>query len=95
LPAETSIVGPFVFGASTHEIDFSSDAQFDNRSHMIEFCLEQGFVKNAFFDQDDEQLVTYRWVGTRHWERPFEFHKYAQMDFILINIPWKKSMKKH
>ena len=62
---------------------------------MIEFCLEQGFVKNAFFDQDDEQLVTYGWVGTRHWERPFEFHKYAQMDFILINIPWKKSMKKH
>ena len=94
LPTESSVIGPFTFGANTHEIDFLSDAQFENRSRLIEFCLERNMIiKNTFLQKAEEHLITYRAVGVRTWEPPFTFHKYAQMDYFLVNSPWKNSIQ--
>ena len=94
LPSETSVVGPFTFGAHSHDIDYLSDAQFDNRSRLLEFCLEWDFViKNTFFQKTQEQLITYRAVGVSTWEEPFNFNEYAQLDYILINSPWKNAIR--
>ena len=93
LPNERATIGPYTFGASTHELTFLSDRQLANRSNMVEFCLEHRLVvANTLFQQSTEHLVTYRSVGVSQWDHPFHFHKYAQLDSILVNSRWKSSI---
>ena len=90
LPRERAVIGPHTFGIGTQDLHYLSDRQLANRSNMVEFCLEHRLViPNTLFQKPPEQLVTYRAVGVPHWRPPFDFHKYAQLDFILINSPWK------
>ena len=61
---------------------------------MVEFCLEYGFVvSNTLFQKSDDHLVTYKSVGVKHWSPPWQLHKYAQMDYIVINNRWKNAIK--
>ena len=93
LPHETGSIGPYTFGASWTDLDFLSQAQLNNRARFVEFCLERKMVvKNTFFQKPDEQLLTYKAVGVQRWLPPWTLHKYAQMDFILINDKWKNSV---
>ena len=93
LPHETGSIGPFTFGASWADLDLLSQAQLNNRARFVEFCLEKKMVvKNTFFHKPDEQLITYKAVGVQRWLPPWTLHKYAQMDFILINDKWKNSV---
>ena len=85
LPHERAAIGPHTFGIGTQDLHYLSDRQLANRSNMVEFCLEHRLV----ISKPPEQLVTYRAVGVPDWRPPFDFHKYAQLDFILINSPWK------
>ena len=94
LPHESSAIGQFTLGAQTHDLDILSAAQLQNRSRMVEFCLEYGFVaSNTLFQKADDHLITYKSVGVKHWSPPWQLHKYAQMDYIVINNRWKNAIK--
>ena len=89
LPSESEVVGPYTLGASLADLDCLSQAQQDNRSRFIEFCLSRNMVaKNTFL----EQLVTYKSVGVKSWHPPWQLHKYAQMDFVVVNQKWKNAV---
>ena len=93
LPYETAAIGPYTLGALSHELDTLSDAQLENRSKFVEFCLSNQLVaKNTFFMKPEADLVTYRAVGVKTWQPPWQLHKYAQMDFVLINDKWKNAI---
>ena len=48
LPHETSCIGPYTFGIDRQDLDFLSDAQLENRSTFVQFCLENKFsVRNT------------------------------------------------
>ena len=92
LPHETC-VGPYTFGIERQDLDFLSDAQLENRFKFVEFCLENQFVvKNTFFCKPEAELVTYRSVGVKDWSPPWHPHQYSQMDYILVNEPWKNGI---
>ena len=94
LPSESEVVGPYTLGASLADLDCLSQAQQDNRSRFIEFCLARNMVvKNTFFQKSDEQLVAYKSVGVKSWHPPWQLHKYAQMDVVLINQKWKNAVE--
>ena len=60
---------------------------------MVEFCLEHGLVvANTLFQKSPEHLVAYLSGGVSQWGHPFHFHKYAQLDFMLVNSRWKNSI---
>ena len=93
LPHESDAVGPYTLGASEYELDFLSDAQLESRSKFVEFCLNRRFVvRNTFFQKPDGKLVTFKGAGVRMWQPPWQLHKYGQMDFLLVNDPWKNAV---
>ena len=47
---------------------------------------------NIFFEKPAEQLVTYKVAGVKEWKLPWQIHKFAQMDFFLINSKWQNSI---
>ena len=94
LPHESCAAGPYTLGTENYDLDYLSPAQFANRSRMLEFCVANGFVaSNTFFQKSDEQLVTHKAVGVKHWSAPWQLHKYAQMDYVLINNRWKNAIR--
>ena len=94
LPHESTAIGPHTLGASWADLDSLSPAQVNNRSRLVDFCLSRNMVvSNTFFQKPQEQLVTYRAVGVKKWEPPWQLHKYAQMDFILVNHKWRNAIK--
>ena len=50
-------------------------------------------AKNTFLQKPPEQLITYKAVGVKTWLSPWTLHKYAQMDYTLVNHRWKNSIK--
>ena len=93
MPHEASAIGPHTLGRRDDELHVLSDAQFQNRLRFPEFCFAYGLVaKNTFFEKPVEQLVTYKAVGVKTWKPPWQIHKYAQMDYFLINSQRKNSI---
>ena len=93
LPHETSAIGPHTLGAHSYELDFLSEAQLDNRSRFVEFCLRHRLVvKNTCFQKTDADLVTHRSVGSNTWQPPWLLHKFGQIDFVLVNDQWKNAV---
>ena len=93
LPYERDVIGPYTLGASDGSLDSLSEAQFQNRLNFTEFCLTNDLsVRNTFCQKSEAQLVTYKSVGVKGWKAPWHLHKYAQMDYILINNEWKNAI---
>lgn len=93
LPHETTAIGPHTLGAHSYELDFLSEAQLENRSRFVEFCLRHRLVaKNTCFQKTDADLVTHRSVGTNTWQPPWQLHKFGQIDFVLVNDNWKNAV---
>ena len=48
-------------------------------------------ITNTRFQKTQTDLITYRSVGTEHFEGNPTITDYAQCDFILQNQPWKNA----
>ena len=93
LPHEASSFGSFTLGKSWADLDSLSDSQLNNRALFAEFCLAHNMIaKNTVFQKSDAELVTYKAVGVKNWQPPWQLHKYAQMDYVLINNRWKNAI---
>ena len=93
LPHESTSFGHYTHGASWADLDSLSPAQLENRTKFVEFSLEKTFVaKNRFLQKPPEPLITYKAVGVKTWQTPWTLHKYAQMDYLLVDDRWKNSI---
>ena len=60
----------------------------------MEFCTKIEYLPmNTWFEKSIEKLVTYRSPNKSNFNPPFDMNNFAQMDFVLINKPWKNSIK--
>ena len=94
LPHEHDIVGPHIFRQPDSSIDRLSSKQLDNRIRFVSFCQEHGFIVcNTWFQKELSKLVTCRNVATPAFQSPFTDDRYAQLDYCLINRPWKNCVR--
>lgn len=93
LPHESNNLGAHIFGNGRAELDILSQIQVNNRNLFMEFCLSHNLVvKNTMFEKPEGDLITHRAVGTKEFNAPWDMHKYAQLDYILVNDQWKNAV---
>ena len=93
LPHEIDIFGPYIFREDNSTIEQLSEQQQENRQYFAELCQERRLVvMNTMFQKDSARLITYKNTTTPNFQTPYMTDRYAQMDDICINQPWKNSV---
>ena len=95
LPGEFTHIGQHVLKSEGATVENTlSPGQQQNREMFMDFIFEKDYYPmNTWFEKPIEQLATFRAVGTKDFKEPFALEKYAQIDFALINKPWKNAIK--
>ena len=58
------------------------------------FCMEADYVvSNTWFQKNQEGLLTFRNTDTTAFQPPYTNARFAQIDYVLTNKPWKNSVK--
>ena len=59
----------------------------------MEFCTEHSLSPtNTWKQKAQEQLITWRGSNKNDFAPPFHHTDYGQMDFLLLNRPWKSAV---
>ena len=95
LPEETHVIGKHIYRHPTSTIEDLSEQQQQNRQLFIDFCMTQQMIPmNTWFEKPTPQLATYRNTTTQFFDLTrVDTRLYGQLDYILINDPWKNAIK--